>query len=95
MLALHYKTQSVAPLMQAGMLTLIFTTTAYAPLALLQGWLQDVARINPVTQVIEAVRQGFVGGVTWADTWPGFLVLAGMLALLGALALRELRRTAV
>jgi ABC-type multidrug transport system permease subunit len=95
MLALHYKTQSVAPLMQAGMLTLILTTTAYAPLALLQGWLQEVARINPVTQVIEAVRQGFVGGITWADTWPGFVVLAGMLALLGALALREMRRIAV
>jgi ABC-type multidrug transport system permease subunit len=95
MLALHYKSQSAAPLMQAGTMALIFTTTAYAPLALLQGWMQEAATVNPVTQVIDAARQGFVGGVTWAGTWPGILALAGMLALFGALALREMRRTAV
>jgi ABC-type multidrug transport system permease subunit len=94
MLALHYRSQSVAPLMQSGMFVAILCTTAYAPLELLQGWLQDVARINPVTQVIEGVRQGFVGGVSWGDTWPALLVLAGLVALLGALALRELRRLA-
>ncbi len=95
MLALRFKSQSAAPLMQAGTMAVILTTTAYAPLALLQGWLQDVARVNPVTQVIDAARQGFVGGVTWAGTWPGALALAGMLAVLGALALREMRRTAL
>jgi ABC-2 type transport system permease protein len=71
------------------------TTTAYAPLALLQGWLQGIARVNPVTQILEAARQGFVGGVSWGDTWPGLLALAGLFALLGALALREMRRTGV
>ncbi|MEX2106588.1 MAG: ABC transporter permease [Solirubrobacterales bacterium] len=94
-LALRFKSQSAAPLMQAGMMALILTTTAYAPLALLQGWLQDIARINPVTKVLEAARQGFVGSVTWADTWPGLLALVGLLAILGALALREMRRTAL
>jgi ABC-type multidrug transport system permease subunit len=92
-LALRFKSQSAAPLMQAGMMALILTTTAYAPLALLQGWLQDIARVNPVTDVVEAARQGFVGSVTWADTWPGLLALAGLAALLGGLALREMRRT--
>jgi ABC-2 type transport system permease protein len=91
-LALRYRSQSAAPLMQVGMLTLILTTTAYAPLALLQGWLQDVARINPATQVVDAVRQGFVGGVTWTDTWPGLLALAGLIAVLAALALRGMNR---
>jgi ABC-type multidrug transport system permease subunit len=95
MLALRFKSQSAAPLMQAGMLALILTTTAYAPLALLQGWLQDIARVNPVTQVVDATRQGFLGTVTWAETWPGILALAGLLALLGSLSLREMRRTAV
>lgn len=94
MLALHFKSQSAAPLMQAGTMALILTTTAYAPLALMQGWLADVARVNPVTDVVEAARQGFVGDVTWAGTWPGVVSLAGLLALLGALALREMRRTA-
>jgi ABC-type multidrug transport system permease subunit len=94
-LALRFKSQSAAPLMQAGMLAVILTTTAYAPLALLQGWLQDAARVNPVTRVIDAARQGFVGGVSWAETWPGVLALSAMLAVLGALSLREMRRTAL
>ncbi len=94
-LALKFKSQAAAPLMQAGMFVLILTTTAYAPLALLTGWLHTVAKYNPATQILEAARQGFVGGVTWADTWPGLLALAGLLALLTALALRGMRRTAV
>jgi ABC-type multidrug transport system permease subunit len=94
-LALKYRSQSAAPLMQAGMLLLVLTTTAYAPLDLLTGWLHTVARYNPVTQILEAARQGFIGGVSWSDTWPGLLCLAGLLALLSALALRGMRRTAV
>ena len=75
-------------------MALILTTTAYAPLALLQGWLQDVAEVNPVTEVVDAARQGFVGTVTWAETWPG---LAGPRRACSPCsapcALREMRRT--
>jgi ABC-type multidrug transport system permease subunit len=92
-IALKFKTQSAAPLMQAGMLTLILTTTAYAPQELLTGWLATVAEYNPVTQVVEAVRQGYVGSVTLADTWPGFVTMFAMIAVLGAFALRGMRRT--
>jgi ABC-type multidrug transport system permease subunit len=92
-IALKFKTQSASPLMQAGMLLVILTTTAYAPLELLTGWLQEVARYNPVTQIVDAARQGFVGSVTWGETWPGLLALAGLTALLLALALRGMRRT--
>lgn len=94
-LALRFKSQSAAPLMQAGMMALILTTTAYAPLALLQPWMRSVAEVNPVTHVIEAARQGFLGGVSWAETWPGIVALCGLLVVLGAWALREMRRTAV
>jgi len=93
-LALRFKSQSAAPLMQAGMMALILTTTAYAPLALLQPWMRSVSEVNPVTQVIDTARQGFVGGVSWAETWPGVVALLGLLVLLGAWALREMRRTA-
>jgi len=93
-LALRFKSQSAAPLMQAGMMALILTTTAYAPLALLQPWMKSVAEVNPVTQVIDAARQGFVTGVSWTETWPGLLALLALLAILGAWALREMRRTA-
>jgi ABC-2 type transport system permease protein len=93
-LALRYRTQGVAPLMQAGMFVLILCTTAYAPLPLLTGWLHTVAEINPVTQILEMARQGFVGGVTWHDTWQGLVALAGLLALMGLFALRQMRRMA-
>ena len=94
MLALKFRTQAAAPLMQAGTLLFILTTTAYAPLDLLTGWLQEVARFNPVTQIVEAVRQGFVGQVTWHDTWPGIAAVLGLGIVLAALALRQMRRMA-
>jgi ABC-2 type transport system permease protein len=93
-LALRFKSQSAAPLMQSATMALVLMTTAYAPLLLLQPWMRSVAEVNPATEVIEAARQGFVGGVSWAGTWPGIVALAGLLALLGAWALREMRRTA-
>ena len=77
------------------MLALILATTAYAPLELMQGWLQDIARINPMTLVVESVRQGFVGSIAWDETWPGIVALAAMLALFGSLSLRAMGRTAV
>jgi ABC-2 type transport system permease protein len=94
-LALKFRSQSAAPLMQAGMLVAVLTTTAYAPLPLLTGWIHTVAKYNPVTQVVEAVRQGFVGGVTWHDTWPGLLALAGLAAVMTFFALRGMQRITV
>jgi ABC-type multidrug transport system permease subunit len=91
-LALRFKTQSAAPVMQVGMFLAILTTTAYAPLDLLTGWLHTVAEINPVTQVVEAVRQGFVGSVNWSDTWPGYLTLFALAVVLSLFALRGMRR---
>jgi ABC-2 type transport system permease protein len=93
-LALRFKTQSAAPLMQSAMLALILSTTAYAPQALLTGWLYTVAKINPITQVVDATRQGFVGSVTWGGTWPAVVALIGFTVVLGAFALRGMRRTA-
>ena len=73
---------------------LVLTTTAYAPIELLQGWLAEVARLNPVTQIVEAIRQGFTTGtITWAETWPGLLALAGLLIVLGGFALRGMNKT--
>ena len=45
-----------------------------------------VAEVNPATHVIEAARQGFVGSVSSAETWPGLLaLLVPVLTVLGAL----------
>jgi len=93
-LALRFKTQAAAPLMQSAMLALILSTTAYAPQDLLTGWLATVARINPITEVVDATRQGFIGSITWAGTWPAIVALLGFTVVLGAFALRGMRRTA-
>jgi ABC-2 type transport system permease protein len=94
-LALRFRTQSAAPLIQAGMFVAVLFTTAYAPRELLTSWLATVAGLNPVTLVVEAVRQGWVAGeVTWTGTWPGLVALAALIAGLGALALRGLGRLA-
>jgi ABC-2 type transport system permease protein len=91
-LAMRLKTQSAAPLMQATVFMATLFTTSYAPEPLLTGWFKDVAHYNPITQVLEAVRQGFVGGVSWHDTWPGLLVVAVLGLVLVAFALRGLVR---
>jgi ABC-type polysaccharide/polyol phosphate export permease len=91
-LALRFRTQSAAPLMQAGMFMALLFTTAYAPQKLLTGWLSHVAKYNPVTRVVEGVRQGFVASVTWGKTWPALLAIAGLVLVLAAASARELRR---
>jgi ABC-type multidrug transport system permease subunit len=90
-LALRFKTQSAAPLMQAGIFMAVLFTASYAPLALLTGWLHTVATYNPVRFMIDAARQGFVGDVSWHDTWPGLLALVGLMVVIVAFALRGLR----
>jgi ABC-2 type transport system permease protein len=92
-LALRFRTQQAAPLMQMGGFIAVLFTPAYAPADLLAGWMHAIATINPVTYVLEGARQGFVGGVTWADTWPALVSVGGMLIVLGALAARGMRST--
>ncbi|MGH2730948.1 MAG: ABC transporter permease [Actinomycetota bacterium] len=91
-LALRFKTQQAAPLMQTGVFLTVFLSTAQMPLNLLTGWLHDVARFNPMTNVLELARQGFLGEVTWANTWPGLGALAGMIAVLGLFAFRGMQK---
>lgn len=90
-LALRFRTQQAAPLMQMGSFVGTLFTPAYAPKDLLAGWLEVIATANPVTLVLVGVRQGFVGEVTWAETWPALLAIAGLIAVFGALAARGLR----
>ncbi|HEX8051970.1 MAG TPA: ABC transporter permease [Thermoleophilaceae bacterium] len=91
-IAMRFRTQSAAPLMQATGFMAVLFTTSYAPEDLLSGWFGDIAHYNPMTKVVEAVRQGFVGGLSWADTWPGLVVISALAALLVAFALRGLLR---
>ncbi len=92
MLALRFRTQQAASLMQIGTFVAVLFTTAYAPKRLLTPWLRDVSELNPVTHVLEGVRQGFIGSVTWGKTWPAFAALLGLTVVFGGFALRSLTR---
>ena len=93
-LALRFKTQQAAPLMLAGSFMMVLFTTSYAPLDLLTGWFQEVARYNPVRFILEGVRQMSVYGVDWGHTWKALLALAGLSLFFGGFAMRGLAHAA-
>ncbi len=93
-LAVVYRLQTLQSLalIQIVIFTFMFMSIGQAPLVAIEGWLHSVARVNPMTNVIRLVRQGFIGDVTWSVTWPGLVALACMTALFGAGAMRSLAR---
>jgi ABC-type polysaccharide/polyol phosphate export permease len=93
--ALRFKTQQAAPLMQVLAFASILFTTAYAPEALLSTWLAHVADYNPVRYVLEGARQGFVTGMSWPTTFHAMLALSSLLVLFGGFAIRGMRRVGV
>ena len=89
--ALRTKTTQSAPLIQMLLFFVIFLSPAMMPLELLTGWVKAVAEINPMTEILQMARQGFLGEVTWATTWPGLLALTLAAAALGLFAHRGLK----
>jgi ABC-2 type transport system permease protein len=63
-------------------LPLIFTSSALLPLELLPGWLNTMARVNPVTYTINALRVLLYGPVGAAGDAAGSSVLQALLILL-------------
>ncbi len=102
-LGLVFRVQStnVGPVIQVGIFVTIFLSTAQVPIAAMSGWLASVARVNPMTNILRMARAGFVPdqiappagfGVGWSEMWPGLVAIAGMTLVLGAFALRGMRR---
>jgi len=71
--------------------SLMFLSVGQVPLVAIDGWLHDVAAINPVTRVLRMCRQGFLGDVTWSVTWPGLVAMAAMTAFFGTIAVWRFR----
>jgi ABC-type multidrug transport system permease subunit len=86
------KTQRSAALVQVGIFVTMFLSVGQAPLSIMQGWLHTVATLNPMTQVLDLAREGFLGEMTWGQTWPGLTVIVVGGALFGTWALRGLDR---
>jgi ABC-2 type transport system permease protein len=70
-------------------LPLLFTSSAQLPISLLPGWMQAVARVNPVTYAIDSMRSllNGPGATTHHNTGLITLEALGILLLLGAITL--------
>lgn len=60
--AFRFRTIQAGPLMQTPVFMVLFLTPVYVPQALLHGWIESVAAVNPLTFVIESGRS-FIAGV--------------------------------
>jgi ABC-2 type transport system permease protein len=59
--AMRFRSVQAGPLMQTPVFLLLFLSPVYVPLSLLTGWIHGVARVNPLTFLLEAGR-GFIDG---------------------------------
>ena len=84
--------QRAGPILQIGIFFTTFLSTGNVPLAAQTGWVEHVARVNPLTNILALARQGFLGDVAWSTTWPGLVAIAGSLAVLWTFAATGLRR---
>jgi len=60
-IAMRFRTIQAGPLMQMPVFLVLFFAPVYVPLDLLQGWIHNVATVNPLTYLLETGR-GFVSG---------------------------------
>ncbi len=60
-IAMRFRTIQAAPLMQMPVFLVLFFAPVYVPHHLLEGWIESVATVNPVTYLLETGR-GFVAG---------------------------------
>jgi ABC-2 type transport system permease protein len=60
-IAMRFRTIQAAPLMQMPVFLVLFFAPVYVPLELLEGWIEGVASVNPLTYVLETGR-GFMAG---------------------------------
>jgi ABC-2 type transport system permease protein len=91
-LAYRFGDMRAAALMQLTLFNSIFLSNAQTPLNVMTGWLHGVARLNPFTNILRLARQGWLGEVTWHDTWGGLVAIVAMSALTLTFAYRGLAK---
>jgi ABC-2 type transport system permease protein len=84
--AMRLRTQQAFPVIQMPVFILLFFAPVYVPLALLTGWLHGVARVNPITPLLEEGR-GLISG----EPDKTLLAFAILFALLGGFAIWAIR----
>jgi ABC transporter DrrB family efflux protein len=74
-------------------LPLTFASSAFVPVATMPSWLQEFAKVNPITTMVDAVRALFVGTPAHNDVWGAFVWVIGISVVFGVLAVWRYRRT--
>ena len=86
--AMFLRTEQAGALIQMPVFILLFLAPVYVPITLLEGWIHDVARFNPVTAVLEAGRGLLAGSpVRVALAFGGLLVAGALMAVFSRLSL--------
>lgn len=88
--AMRLRTQQAFPVIQMPVFILLFFAPVYVPLSLLSGWLHGVARVNPITPLLEEGR-GLISGEP-DKTLLAFAILFALLAGFTIWAIRGLWR---
>ena len=88
--AMRLRTQQAFPVIQMPVFIVLFFAPVYVPLALLDGWLHAVARVNPITPLLEEGR-GLISGSP-DKTLLTLAILAALLAFFAVWAIRGLWR---
>jgi ABC-2 type transport system permease protein len=70
---------------------LTFLTASFVPLDLLDGWLAAAARLNPITYVLQAMRETLNAGWNSSVLWQGILACLILAIAMYALAVYALR----
>jgi ABC-2 type transport system permease protein len=88
--AMRLRSMQAGPVMQMPVFLVLFFAPVYVPLGLLQGWIHDVAVVNPLTRVLEAGRS-FVAGSP-SEVAAAFGAAVGLVLLFSLWAVRGLRK---
>lgn len=88
--ALRARTIQAGPIMQMPVFLILFLAPVYVPVDLLAGWVKTVAKVNPVTPLIEAARGLLAGGDV--DAVLAYGIALGLVAAFAIWAVRGLRR---
>jgi ABC-2 type transport system permease protein len=80
------------PLLQVGIFFSTFLSTGNVPLAAQSGWVKVIAAKNPLTNILQLARQGYLGHVHWSTTWPGLVAVVASGAVLWVFAARGIRK---
>jgi ABC-2 type transport system permease protein len=89
-IAMRFRTIQAGPIMQMPVFLILFFAPVYVPLTLLNGWIEAVATVNPLTYVLEATRSMLAGDEI--HVLAAFLIAAALVGLFSLWSLGGLRK---